>query len=609
MQAWEDIGPGGQVLRRQWGPIGADPGRLARLSELSQTYYEHLPPEIVVQVREAVEAAGLVDRALAIAAERVGGLVGGLARGEASGVIAEVFADVDRSLVSDPAAFVAQMVTSTALEALEEYGARVENREGVADDLTREIAANGLATIALVIEVGAEEARHSLDDATLWRLTRARWDREWIGWTDGPAQNATELRAGHLARTTAEACLAPRNVRTIRAAALTVGAETPRNSRRRRAATPATRAMTPAMLPGFHGGEAIPDTGKHLANGVGWVPNDLTSHGAVRSFQKAGDGRWATGPDGYPYDQHAGKDWGLSYFLSPEDTPSTDEAAALVGGMNDETADVYMIASAQWLANHQRDPKGSLAYLAVDQVLEQRGTAKAKHGGYRSEDRARVAEHMRRIGAVWVEGNGIPGYERNPKGKGSRRVTRRLRGKLLIVSTVDTQETLEGEPRPVGYFYRLGDWARSLTGDEGAPQLAKMMQTVIALDWKHAKYPKRLGYFLTWRFRTCARERSYAQTLTVIKLLEGAGLEVPANNPQRFRELVEAGLADLKHAGVIGDWRYTAEPTLPKYKWLERWLTEWPLVITPPAELAAEYLRISTAHRASQPPKALPKTA
>jgi len=216
---------------------------------------------------------------------------------------------------------------------------------------------------------------------------------------------------------------------------------------------------------------------------------------------------------------------------------------------------------------------------------------------------------MQRIGAVWVEGNGIPGYESNAKGKGNRRVTRRLRGKLLVVSTVDTQETLDGEARPVGYFYRLGDWARSLTGDEGAPQLAKMMQTVIALDWKHAKYPKRLGYFLTWRFRTCARQRSFAQPLTVIQLLEGAGLQVPANNPGRFRELVEAGLADLKHAGVIGDYRYAMQPDLPKYKWLERWLTEWTLVITPPAELAAEYLRISTAHRASQPPKALPKTA
>ena len=611
MQAWEEIGPGGEVFARGWAPLDADPGRIARRSNLSDAYYHDLPSEIVAQVREAVDDIGLVDSVHRMAAERVGWIVGELVAGDAATLIGDVFADVDRAIVPNPAQFVAQIAPLAAAEVLDLHLHRADIRDTTADNLAREIAANGLASIALVIEVDAEKTGQRLDDGTLWRLVRARWDRDWAAWTSPHAQFAADMTAGRLARNAAEAATAPESVRLFRGTALSVGIVDDRYPRRRRRATSVARAVAPAMLPGFRRDELNPDIGKSTnnpANGAGWVPNDLTSHGAVRSFQNAGDGRWAIGPDGYPYDQHAWGEVGISYFLSPEDTASADAAAGLVGGMNDETADVFMIASAQWLANHHRDAKGGLAYIAVDHILEQRGISKAKSGGYRSDDRARVAEHMRRVGAVWVEGTGLPGYEPNPRGKGSRRLTRRLRGKLLVVSTVDTQETLEGDSRPVGYFYRLGDWARSLTGDEGAPQLARMMQAVIALDWKHAKYPKRLGYFLTWRFRTCARQSTYEQPLTVAALLTGAGLDVPANNPGRFRENVEAGLDELVRAGVLGRWRYAAAtPELPAYKWLERWLA-WPLIVSPPAELAAAYRGIATAHRAAGRPRALPQT-
>ena len=74
-------------------------------------------------------------------------------------------------------------------------------------------------------------------------------------------------------------------------------------------------------------------------------------------------------------------------------------------------------------------------------------------------------------------------------------------------------------------------------------------------------------------------------------MLAGAGIQLPDNNPARFRERIETALKMLLDDKVIGSWQYVDTSKLPERNWLPRWL-DWRIKVLPPDDLIALYAKV-----------------
>ncbi len=332
------------------------------------------------------------------------------------------------------------------------------------------------------------------------------------------------------------------------------------------------------MLPGFH-------------SGMGTVPNSRSARSSILAIQGGADGKWQAHPTtGYPW--FAAPE--LNFLVSLDDYQTADAAWEAVRRLDDETADTFMIACAQYIANRDHTPDG-LVLITPDDVLSQRGIAKHKRS-YKPEDREKAAQDFKRLGTITVEGHRDGWESTGRKGK-SKRVRITLEGRLIDISVKARKEELSDDLTPLpgtqesaGFSYRLGPWAQGSLGADGSTQLAEMNQTIIQYHAKNQRCQKRIGRYLVWIFRI----QRGGQNFEIRKLLAQSGIDVTASNrknPGRFRDDIEKALNDLRQDGVIGSLEWVSTPVLPGRNWLEEWLCHT-VHITPPAELLARYRRI-----------------
>ena len=345
----------------------------------------------------------------------------------------------------------------------------------------------------------------------------------------------------------------------------------------------------PVTMPGFH-------------SGWGTVPNSQAARSSILAIQGGADGKWQSHPStGFPW--FAAPD--LNFLVSPDDYQTADAAWEAVRSLDDETADTFMIACAQYIANrtHARD---GLVLITPDELLAQRGKAKHKRA-YKTEDREKAAQDFVRLGTITVEGHRDRWESTGRKGKGkSKRVRVTLEGKLIEISVKARQQTISGELTPIpgtgktaGFWYRLGPWAQGFLGADGSAQLAEMNQTIIQYHAQKQRYQKRIGRYLVWIFRNARG----GQTFQIRTLLEQSGIELAPSdykNPGRFRDAIERSLEELLSDGVIGSLEWVSTPALPTLKWLDEWRC-YTMRIDPPKELLERYKSIGKPRLRSLP--------
>src|SRR5699024_7365974 len=96
---------------------------------------------------------------------------------------------------------------------------------------------------------------------------------------------------------------------------------------------------------------------------------------------------------------------------------------------------------------------------------------------------------------------------------------------------------------------------------------------VIAYDPYRKKWEKRLGRYLSWRWRTQARKGNYIQPHKVGTLLGKINMQENYTAPSRLRNRLETALDVLAEDGVIQSWQYESwdEAIALKKGWFEKW--------------------------------------
>jgi len=284
--------------------------------------------------------------------------------------------------------------------------------------------------------------------------------------------------------------------------------------------------------------------------------------------------------------------------LSPE-----QEAAYwdTVLSLDDDKVSAFIIGIGKWFADrgdmNLRDELGNPIFaktrIHVNDILGFQGIKPHHKGGYRREQKTKVAEDVWTLNRIFITGPQVI-YEKDRKGRRrEKQVT--VHSRLLDVS-LESEHDLLGDEHPYAFNLAPGDWARPYVGHDGR-MVAQLLRPVMEFDPRQGVGLKamRLGLYLSFQWRIRSSRANYDQTWAVRTLLDGARIPIETDSRlyTRFRDQVEAALDQLQARGVIKGWQYDRgdEDTLPTRGWFKPWLN-WTVAMTPPATVVEHYARI-----------------
>jgi len=347
----------------------------------------------------------------------------------------------------------------------------------------------------------------------------------------------------------------------------------------------------------------IPSVPSIFWHGPATIPSCLAVQGILAAFYHArSPQRWTAAPTGFPtfaYRKPAG-DAMISLRPAGELGRGEDRAAQAwqaVRRLDDLDGDVLLVALAQWLDPRRREADGT-TWLTVDTVLDGRGLTPKMHrtglmrerAGHRNEDRARVAESMGRLDAVWIQLERMtllaPRSARQPT-----RADYACESKLLAIT-----DRIARDGAPVAWRYRPGDWLTPFL-ERPNRQTVSFPQQALRYDPYRQTWEKRLARYLTFHLRMDAKN-GRPLVRRIGPLLDELHLPVDRRHPERTRARFETALHRLARDGVINGWDYTAEARgvlarLPSRGWIE-WWRGTTITITPPRAIEDRSASISS---------------
>src|SRR5699024_4011295 len=226
--------------------------------------------------------------------------------------------------------------------------------------------------------------------------------------------------------------------------------------------------------------------------------------------------------------------------------------------------------------------KGTSIYL--DSILQQRGlqpklNGNGRRGGYERKQRRQIKDALYVLEHVYVNIKNVTIYvQGSPKAID-------VKGYLLQQMKKDT-EKLDVHTH---FQFRLhAVFQHFLMGSLRQTKL--FSKQVIAYDPYRKKWEKRLGRYLSWRWRTQARKGNYIQPHKVRTLLGKINMQENYSAPSRLRDRLETALDVLAEDGVIQSWQYESwdEAIALQKGWFEKW-NNATLVIIPPIEVINYY--------------------
>ena len=275
-----------------------------------------------------------------------------------------------------------------------------------------------------------------------------------------------------------------------------------------------------------------------------------------------------------------------------------ERTAEFVRCMDDLTADVLDIISAEWLK--QASHPESMVVLTADDFLRHRGLNPKKggtgrRGGYQNHLRQGIARHIDILVNTWLrvferEVTVITEGRRGPERKRTKWAGE---SRAIIVSSRVGPVNPSGDIEPRAWKIRPGDvFAKFLIGP--GRQTALVSQMALHYDPYRQYWEKRITRFLAYLWRIRGGRNDYLAPISVEALLQGAGLLVNKRNPKKTRSRLEKALDQLGQDGVIRSWRYVPQvnekPTGRK-GWSKVWVS-WKVQIEPPQEIVEHYSKM-----------------
>ncbi|HET8626503.1 MAG TPA: helix-turn-helix transcriptional regulator [Thermomicrobiales bacterium] len=277
--------------------------------------------------------------------------------------------------------------------------------------------------------------------------------------------------------------------------------------------------------------------------------------------------------------------------------------------LSDLDADALDALSALWL--YQARSVQDRAVADVDGLLAMRGIKPRSRGngyrsGYEPEQRAEMLRAVAHIQNLWiniaeVDAPAPPG----PAGRDRAPAKRVVQSRAFVVTDRVGQVDLTGNLDVDKFVFRPGEvFAHFLLGP--GSQTALLSAMALKYDPYRQTWEKRLARYLSWQWRTKARNSDYLRPYRVATLLDAVGKDLDERRPAVTRERLEKALDILQRDGVITAWQYDRwEEGLARQRgWGHTWL-EATLLIEPP-EAVKEHYQPLERQRQPAPRAALP---
>ena len=277
--------------------------------------------------------------------------------------------------------------------------------------------------------------------------------------------------------------------------------------------------------------------------------------------------------------------------------------------LSDLDADALDALSALWL--NQARSVGDRAVADVDGLLAMRGIKpKGKGGGrragYEPEQRGEMLRALSHIQNLWINIAEIEVYEEAGGRRGRKPVRQTIQSRAFVITDRVGQMQMNGYMDVRKFIFRPGEvFAHFLLGP--GHQTALLSAMALKYDPYRQTWEKRLARYLSWQWRTKARNSDYLRPYRVVTLLDAVGKEVYARRPTRTRERLEQALDTLQRDEVIAGWQYDRwdEAVMVRRGWAEEWL-EATVLIEPP-EVVKEQYRSLERQVPDQPRASLPE--
>jgi len=316
--------------------------------------------------------------------------------------------------------------------------------------------------------------------------------------------------------------------------------------------------------------------------------NDPHTLAALRSIW-AGPQAWQRSEHHQPYYQDKN---GVTVYAQEGthfNPQALDAAWRRVLSLDDSKVSTFLICIGKWMADTGGDARGiTKTRVDVADILGFRGVKKHHKGGYRRGHKEDARRDILTLNSIWVRSRDTV---RDAKGK-PKEV--QVESRLLEVA-IESQQDSSGGFDPYAFRIAPGEWALHYLGPHSR-KTADLLRPVMQYDPDKQRLAMRLGIYLASQWRIRAATTNYAQPWAVRTLLQGAFIELPTANYDRFRQQVENALDQLHTDRVIAGWEYVGDADLPLRKWFDLWL-DWRVSITPPPISVERYAALAPRRR------------
>jgi DNA-binding XRE family transcriptional regulator len=276
--------------------------------------------------------------------------------------------------------------------------------------------------------------------------------------------------------------------------------------------------------------------------------------------------------------------------------------------LSDLDADALDALSSLWL--NQARTVQDRAVADVDGLLALRGIKpKGKGGGrragYEPEQREEMLRALSHIQNLWINIAEVEVYEETGGRRGRAPVRQTIQSRAFVITDRVGQLQMNGYMDVRKFIFRPGEvFAHFLLGP--GHQTALLSAMALKYDPYRQTWEKRLARYLSWQWRTKARNSDYLRPYRVATLLDAVGKDLDERRPAVTRERLEKALDLLQRDGVIAAWQYDRwEEGLARQRgWGHTWL-EATLLIEPPEAVKEQYQPLER-QRQPAPRAALP---
>ena len=271
----------------------------------------------------------------------------------------------------------------------------------------------------------------------------------------------------------------------------------------------------------------------------------------------------------------------------------TAEMWQRVASLSVREADTVTILASIWL-ERARNPK-EVIRVSIDELLTRRGLKPKKggagrRGGFMPEQRLSMITSLQHVAAIQHMYDSINVFEPDAKGERKKKSRHVTLGRAFLIFEPAGQLRIEDGSLDIDSVRFVPGELLALFFWGPGRQTMQLDAKLLSFDTDKKGPEKALGYYLTGLWRMRSETKSYAEGLSVSRLLQKSGLTLDESRPSRTRERLEKALDVLRDEGIIASWHYESWSLgdAPREGWAKGWLTE-KITITPPAWIVTHY--------------------